>query len=324
MPSKGKGKKKKKRGGTPAHLMDFSAAESLIPPLDIDFNVGPGTSGGGFFDEKLAELETLQEQVREQSPNRLKLQKLIDIKKGKTAYVNPLVARVNQNTTRVVKGLKAKSGYFVYNDGKPVKEDTQYHIHYTRNLEKYYMTEHQHSSTSRIIFPVKIEDDFTIYNTLSSQTSLKIESATIAPSENDYNKGFINRSFARKANEPGSAPFEIKKDQIDTSPLYIYANLNFMITGTRSRVKAFNNNKITKAARSIPNLKKFINPFQFYREKGNEDIRESILEKLNVKQLETVSLNILGSEGTIAQSLIDTMGGKKKVRKKNTKKKKKY
>ena len=91
MPSKGKGKKKKKRGGTPAHLMDFSAAESLIPPLNIDFNTGPS----GFFDEKLAELATLQQQVREQSPNRLKLQKLIDIKKGKTTYVNPLVARVN-------------------------------------------------------------------------------------------------------------------------------------------------------------------------------------------------------------------------------------
>ena len=283
MPSKGKGKKKKKRGGTPAHLMDFSAAESLIPPLNIDFNTGPS----GFFDEKLAELATLQQQVREQSPNRLKLQKLIDIKKGKTTYVNPLVARVNQNTTRVVKGLKTRSGEFVYNDGKPVKEDTQYHIHYTRNLEKYYMTEHQHSSTSRIIFPVKIEDDFTIYNTLSSQTSLKIESTTIAPTENDYNKGFVNRSFARKANEPGSAPFEIKRDQIDTSPLYIYANLNFMITGTRSRVKAFNNNKVTKAARFIPNLKKFINPFQFYREKGNEDIRESILEKLKVSRLDS-------------------------------------
>tara|TARA_B100000131_G_scaffold322606_1_gene377181 strand:- start:27 stop:1004 length:978 start_codon:yes stop_codon:yes gene_type:complete len=287
MPSKGKGKKKKKRGGTPAHLMDFSAAESLIPPLNIDFNVGPGTSGGGFFDEKLAELETLQEQVREQSANRLKLQKLIDIKKGKVTYTNPIVARVNQNTTRVVKGLKTKSGEFVYNDGKRVKEDTQYHIHYTKALEKYYMTEHQHSNTSRIIFPVKIKDDFTIYNTLSEQTSLKIESTTIAPTEDDYNKGFINRSFARKANEPGSAPFEIKRDQIDTSPLYIYANLNFMIAGTRARVKAFNNDKVTKAARFIPNLKKFINPFQFYREKGNEDIRESILEKLKVSRLDS-------------------------------------
>ena len=134
MPSKGKGKKKKKRGGTPAHLMDFSAAESLIPPLNIDFNTGPS----GFFDEKLAELATLQQQVREQSPNRLKLQKLIDIKKGKTTYVNPLVARVSQNTTRVVKGLKTRSGEFLYNDEKPVKEDTQYHIHYTKDLKKYY------------------------------------------------------------------------------------------------------------------------------------------------------------------------------------------
>ena len=60
-----------------------------------------------------------------------------------------------------------------------------------------------------------------------------------------------------------------------------------MITGTRSRVKAFNNNKVTKAARFIPNLKKFINPFQFYREKGNEDIRESILEKLKVSRLDS-------------------------------------
>ena len=51
MPSRGKGKKKRSK---PVSEMDFSAAENFIPPLDIDFNVGPGTSGGGFFNEKIA------------------------------------------------------------------------------------------------------------------------------------------------------------------------------------------------------------------------------------------------------------------------------
>ena len=303
MPSKGKGKKKKRKGSTPVSEMDFSAAESFLPALDIDFNVGPGTSGGGFFDEKLAELETLQQTVRAQSENRQKLKKLIDIKKGKTAYTNPLVASINENTTRTVTGLKTQIGEFVYNDDKAVSGDTSYHIHYTKDLSKYYMTEHQHSSSnSRLIFPVKIKDDFTIYNSLSKQKPMKIESATIAPTEDDYSRGFINRSFARKANEPNSAPFEINKNQIDSSPLYVYANLNFMIKGTRSRVKAFNNKKISIASRGMKNLKRYLNPFQFYRETGTEDVRERILEQLKVQRIDSVTTNGTSEQTTQTMS----------------------
>ena len=69
----------------------------------------------------------------------------------------------------------------------------------------------------------------------------------------------------------------------------MYANLNFMIKGTRSRVKAFNNKKISIASRGMANLKRYLNPFQFYRETGTEDIRERILEQLKVQRIDSVT-----------------------------------
>ena len=80
MPTKQKGQKKKKRGGKPLSEMDFSAAENFIPPLNIDFNVGPGTSGGGFFDQKISNLSNMG-----------RLNKLINQRKGKSDYNNQTI-----------------------------------------------------------------------------------------------------------------------------------------------------------------------------------------------------------------------------------------
>ena len=50
--------------------------------------------------------------------------------------------RINSKTNRVVKPEDTgKNGEFTYRDGSPVKEGTSYHIHYTDDLNEYYMTE---------------------------------------------------------------------------------------------------------------------------------------------------------------------------------------
>ena len=123
-----------------------------------------------------------------------------------------------------------------------------------------------------------------------------------------------------------SPPFEISSKELNTSPLYVYTSFLWRIAGNKEIVSKLNTKAIRKAVRDIPNIDKLLNPFQFYR--GNTTLdklnKEEILNRLDVKQsqsVETVSLNVLGSEATIGQGLLDTMGGKKKVKKKNTKKK---
>ena len=77
-----KKKGKKKRGCKSLADMDFSNVN--LPSLNIDFNTGGGTS---FFDDKLTALSELQSKLTP-SVMQKKLDALIDVKKGKTSYVN--------------------------------------------------------------------------------------------------------------------------------------------------------------------------------------------------------------------------------------------
>ena len=56
------------------------------------------------------------------SENYIKLQKLIDQMAGKAAYVNKTLKMINEKTVRVVGGnLKTKRGEIIFADGKPEK-----------------------------------------------------------------------------------------------------------------------------------------------------------------------------------------------------------
>ena len=306
MPSKGKGKKKKKTGGS-AFSTDFSAA-------------------GSFIQGDYSSLEGIQDFIDESSTIG-KLNKLIDERVGKSTYKNRTLEAINKRATRIVSNKWTKAGEFVYSDGNPVKSKTIYHINYIKNSEEHYMTGFEYNEKSKLIFPLK-PSVFSIYNILNEQPSLKLKPITFIPTEEDYSKGFIVRYFARKANEVMSPPFEISKNQMNTSSLYIYTTFLWIIKGGRDKVRNLNMMNIEEAKEDIPNIGKLLSPLQFY--KGSKETlatEQGILNKLGIKQsqsVETVSLNVLGSEATIGQGLLDTMGGKKKVKKKNTKKKKKY
>ena len=272
MPPKAKGQKRKKKGSKSVTEMDFSAAENFIPPLNIDFNVGPGTSGGGFFDQKISNLSNMG-----------KLNKLINERKGKSTYKNYKLIDINKRATRVIKNKLTKKNEFVYSDGRPVKSGLPYHIHYIKNLEEHYMTGSEHNEKSELIFPLK-SSKFAIYNNLNKQPSLKLESEIVIPTEQDYSKGFIIRYFARKANEVMSTPFEITKNQINTSSLYIYTSFLWIIKGNRDKVRSLNMMNIDEAKEGIPNIGKLLSPLQFYRGKKEKilNTEEEILDKLGV------------------------------------------
>ena len=282
-----KKKGKKKRGGKSLADMDFSNVN--LPSLNIDFNTGGGTS---FFDDKLTALSELQSKLTP-SVMQKKLDALIDVKKGKTSYVNSEIMNINRKTSRVDKGLLAEKEEFRYVDGKFVKEGTPYHIHYTTDLETYYMTQSGHNKiTSKLIYR-KRENEYSLYSRLSQSEPMKIKSSIVLPEKKDYDNQFMIRSFARKANELNSAPFEIKKNQIDSSPLYDYVTFKFRITGTREKVRLFNTKKIREASLTISNLDRYVNPFQFFKPEAGVDIRDEILEKLKtgVSPVETLDIN---------------------------------
>ena len=270
MPSRGKGKKKKRSGSTPVSEMDFSAAENFIPPLNIDFNVGPGTSGGGFFDQKISNLSNMG-----------RLNKLINQRKGKSDYNNQTIIDINRRTVRAVTGKITKTGEFIYTDRKPVKPGIPYHIHYTKNLEEHYMTGVSHNHKSKLILPLK-SSRFSTYNVLNKQSPISLNPVNLQLTDKDYTNGVVSRFFARKANEVMSAPFEILSSQFGKSPLYIYTSFSWVISGNRDRVRKLNTYTIYKAKQDIPNIGRLLSPLQFYR--GSETLitQEEILNKLGV------------------------------------------
>ena len=262
------------------------------------------------------------------SENYIKLQKLIDQKAGKVAYVDKSLKMINDKTVRVVSdNLKTKAGEFIFADGKPVKGKIDYHIHYTKNLEEYYMTQKAHNNvTSKLIFPVKNKSTFSIYNGLNKQSPMILKSNVKPPTDKDYDKGFITRYFAKKANEVMSKPFEINDKQMDQSPLYIYTSFAWYIKGERDLVAFLNSRSIRIAEEVMPNIGKYLNPFQLYRKSKVLDGKE-IRRKLGIvdySEMEKTTFAIAGSTGTMGAGLVAHImgGGKKKVKKKTGKKKK--
>ena len=264
------------------------------------------------------------------SENYIKLQKLIDQMAGRGAYVNKTLKKINENTVRVVSdNLKTKRGEFIFTDGKDVKGGIDYHIHYTKNLEEYYMTQQTHNNvTSKLIFPVKRTSTFSIYNGLNKQSPMILKSDVKLLTRNDYAKGIITRYFAKKANEVMSKPFEINAKQMQKSTLYIYTSIPWYIKGERDLVKVLNSRSIIMAEEVMPNIGKYLSPFQFYRKSRTLD-KEAILEKIGVvdySEMEKTTFAIAGSTGTMGAGLVAKMkkGGKKKKKGKTGKKKKKY
>ena len=277
MPSKGKGRKKKKSGST---SMDFSAAENFLSSMDfgIDLDFNPGYSGG-YFDETL---NTLQQTV-----NMVRLNKIFQQRKNKLPLVNPTINAINNVTERAVKNLITKKNEFYYSNRKIVKAGTSYHTHYTSQLTQHFMTGAEHSSLSKLIYPTKRDvSQFTYYNSLNKQSPLKLNSRVTIPTEDDYNNGTYTRYFAKQANDKNEPSFEIRKSNFASSPLYNYTTVNWFISGNKNSVYARNIREINRASRSIPNIKKILSPFQFYRYEEDlssaEDRRNALLAMLEL------------------------------------------
>jgi len=226
-----------------------------------------------------------------------RLQKMIDARKGKLVKADPLIEFITSNTNRVEKinplnkkQYKTKENEFTYTDGKVLKPNIYYHIHYTTDLNEYYMTDTEHSSKSKVINRIQNNTDFRKYNVLNKQRVLSIPSSRVSATDTDYKRGFMFRYFATKTNDSASPVFEISKDNFGSSPLYDYASVQWKISGTKDSVSSFNELQIEKASEEISSLTKLLSPFQMYKPDSNLNLKESVTERLNLKDPDELTL----------------------------------
>ena len=232
--------------------------------------------------EKISALETPIEPSNSDTLNRI-----IRERAGKTFNVDPDIDKVRSFTARVESvGKKTKKREFYYKDGKFVKEGVDYHTYYTTNLEQYYLTGVGFNRNSKLIFSLRDESDFAVYNLLKPKQSLVVEpNANIAPTERDYKKGIMTRYFAKKVTEVNSNIMEITKEKMDASPLYRYVSLTWLLTGEKTQVFLANRRSIEQAARVMPSIGKFVPTFQFYRKpKTNLKSKQDVMQRLGIQE----------------------------------------
>ena len=164
----------------------------------------------GYASTDSTQEETIQETDYSQFQSvNLELRRLLEARKMKINILDSDVADIRSRTDRMVTGKIAKPLEFMYSDGKPVKSGTSYHIHYTTEVEEYFMTGDTHSFTTRLIYPISPITEFGIFDILNHQEPLTLKVDTVYPTKKDYEKGRYFRYFARKANDKKSSGFEI-------------------------------------------------------------------------------------------------------------------
>lgn len=211
----------------------------------------------------------------------LELKRLLDARAENSSFVNQTILEIHRKTERKVENQTAQKNEFYGNGGKLIKEGAPYHIHYTRDLEEYYMTGAKHKVTSKLIFRVdSTKSDFGYYNNLNKQSPLIIKSTTTTPTEEDYNNRFVTRYFAKKANETLSPVFEVSGEDFESSPLYNFVSLDWYIKGKKSLVLRANKRQVYIAGLKIPNVGKLLPEFQYFRTDVNLSPKESVVERL--------------------------------------------
>ena len=211
----------------------------------------------------------------------LELQKLLNDRENKTLYKNRSISYINNNTQRVVKNQVAGKKEFLTKRRKYLAEGSLYHTHYTTDLSVYYMSGGEHKPTTELIFRDNIQsNDFEYYNTLNKQKALTIKPESTIPTEEDYVVGKMIRYFAKKTNELSSPAFEIAADNYKLSPLYDYVSLEWQISGNKRFILIKNFKQIKVASLVIPNIRKLLPNYQYYRSGEKITSVQEVLSRL--------------------------------------------
>lgn len=212
----------------------------------------------------------------------LELKKLLESRRSGIDIIDEQIIGIHERTDRAVKGQIANKFEFVYGNGKPVRSGTSYHIHYTKDLNEYFMTGFEHRFGTVLIYPIVPITEFGLYNSINKQSPLTIEAGITYPTEKDYENGSYERFFARRANDKKSPGFEVLKDNFRISSLYIYASVNWFLKGTADFVFDKNQEQIGMARESLPLIYKVLNPHQFFIPNENLTPKELTEQRLGI------------------------------------------
>ncbi len=218
------------------------------------------------------------------------LEKLLESRKNKLVVTSPQISDIHEKTDRVEKNKVANEKEFYTKRGKYYPKGNLYHVHYTTDLEVYYMSGGEHNPKTILLFKKSIFDsDFDYYNSLNKQERVSLKSTIKIPNEQDYNRGRVVRYFAKRSNDDSSSVFEISVDDFDTSPLYQYTSLTWYIKGDKEKVLSANKKQILIASQEISNIGKLLPDFQYYRSEDTANQKQSVLDRLGISSEQSES-----------------------------------
>jgi len=100
-----------------------------------------------------------------------------------------------------------------------------------------------------------------------SSKPMEIKTFIPVPDDFDYQRGFIERYFIRKLNDPNGFIFEVSSKQLSTyskNPLYHRVAIDWRLTGTKEQIEDSNSKSIELGREVISNLHLFLpNLLQF-------------------------------------------------------------
>jgi len=188
---------------------------------------------------------------------------------------------IKGNTERTIQGLRTKSGEFVFEDNeRPVKSDVIYSVYYTLDKEEIYLTGITSSTNSKEIIKIKDKTAFSSYADLGSNVRQPYPKPKAAnPSDSDYRIGEIKRYFTRIANDPSKPIYEIsKQDFQNQNNLYKYIEINWVISGLKSKVEETNAVTILSLENEYVGIVNVLFPLQLWKPTQNspDDLKNKL------------------------------------------------
>lgn len=177
------------------------------------------------------------------------------------------------------------TGEFTYNDtGAYVDENMVYHIRYTKGLKEYYVTGDNYNVTSDIINRKKGYTSFGEYTTAKHDNIFKtkfLKHTLLNLKKKDYERGIVNRYFARQSNNNLGKIIEITNKHFKLiTPFYTKLQIKWSIYGDKESSIEYNLEQLKNADRLMVGIKYQIDPLSYWKPKPSA--KNDVLKKLGM------------------------------------------
>ena len=193
------------------------------------------------------------------------------------------ISKIIEITERVVGNQTTlRDGEFEFSDGTLVKKNVLYHIHYTVDKKEHFMTKGMHGLQSKLMFKRNgKQSDYKVYTDIKKRKSdVYLKPYKFIVSDEDYDRGYVRRYYARLKSNSKEAPIEISEDDYNVSHNnYFKTSVKWRLGGSKEDIEKSNNAAIELSSKEIPNLSNNLDVLELWE--GDEPIQsESVKEKL--------------------------------------------